>query len=155
MNTETGLLCGQDGQEPHCQAEAFQLTKAYYAAQANASALAESLEANLWYSLTGWRGTGLIGGGEALPVYEALRFSASQLLGATFVRQVDIYAGVKGYEFARDGKSLWFLWSLDGEEYPIQLFTQPSAVHDVFGAALPAAQELSITAMPIYIEWRR
>ncbi|MBN1147253.1 MAG: hypothetical protein JXA78_08355 [Anaerolineales bacterium] len=153
MSTETGLLCGRDGRESYCQAEAFQLTKASYAAQSNASALAEGLQANIWYSLSGWRGTDLIEAGQALPVYEALRFSASQLNGAAFVRPVDIYAGVMGYEFARDGKRLWVLWSLDGQEHDIQLFTQPVAVYDVFGAELPAVQELAVTAAPVTIEW--
>ena len=121
--------------------------------EAQSDPLAEGLQANIWYSLTGWRGTTLIGEAGALPVYEALRFSASQLDGASFVRPVDIYAGVKGYEFAKDGKRLWVLWSLDGEAHTIQLFTQPAAVYDVFGAALPADQELNVTAAPVYVEW--
>ena len=95
----------------------------------------------------------MIEAGEALPVYDALRFGASRLDGAAFVREVDIYAGVKGYGFARDGTRLWILWSLEGEARAVQLFTQPAAVYDVFGAMLPAAQELTVSAAPVYVEW--
>jgi hypothetical protein len=153
MSTETGLLCGRDGLESYCQAEAFQMTKAYYAAQANASALAEGLQANIWYSLSGWRGTAVVEKGEALPVYDALRFSASQLDAASYVRPVDIYTGVKGYEFTKDGVRMWILWSSDGKPRAIQLFTQPEKVYDVFGVELPVEQELSVSETPIYIEW--
>ena len=82
-----------------------------------------------------------------------IRFSASQLVGASFTHLVDIYIGVKGYEFEKNGERIWILWSLDGKTHTIQLFTQPEAVYDVFGAELLAGEELNVSAAPVYIEW--
>jgi len=156
MNTETGLLCGIDGTEPECLTEEFQLSKAYYAAQANASALAEGLQANIWYSLGGWRGSGIRGdNNERLPVYKAYRFSAEKLWNATYVRPVDTYAGLLGYEFEIDHSPFWIIWANDGQEHTIQLFTAPKAIYDVFGVSKQATQELTISSAPVYIEWNR
>jgi hypothetical protein len=90
---------------------------------------------------------------EPLPVYDAYQFSANQMAGAKFSQHVTIYEGVRGYEFYRSGTRMWFLWSADGQEHTIQLFTTPSAVYDVFGIALPAEGSLTVSLKPVYIEW--
>ena len=66
MNTETAIVCGgfndPPGQPP-CESEptsAFEQTKAYYVAQVYAAAIAEGLRANIWYSVSGWRNSGLL-----------------------------------------------------------------------------------------------
>jgi hypothetical protein len=154
MNTESGLLCGRDGKEPACLADEFQFTKAYYAAQANATAMALGLRANVWYSLTGWRGTALVDNSlQPYPAYNSLSFSATKLHGSMYNGEIDQYPGVKGYEFERDGTRIWFLWSLDGEEHSVQFSTAPSAVFDVFGMPVNTTQEFMVTRAPVYIEW--
>ena len=154
MNTESGLLCGRDGKEPACLADEFQITKAYYAAQANATAMALGLRANVWYSITGWRGTALVDKSlQPYPAYNSLSFSATKLHESTYYGEIDQYPGVKGYEFERDGTRIWFLWSLDGEEHSVQLSTAPSAVFDVFGLPVNTTQEFMVTRAPVYIEW--
>lgn len=154
LNTEAGLLCGRSGEEPQCRSEPYQLAKAYYAAQMNASALSEGLQASVWYSMKGWRGTNLVDEAlKPLPVYEAFRFSASTLQGAEFSREVTIYQGVKGYEFIRDGARIWVLWSPNGTERLIQLFTYPRAVYNPFGIHQSPRRELTISAAPLYIKW--
>lgn len=153
VNTEAGLLCGRSGEEVECQTQEFQLTKAYYVAQSNASAAAEGLRGNLWYSLFGWRGTALLNGQEVLPAYEAFRFSSKMINGAAFVRVVDEFPGVRGYEFLLDERHVWILWSLDGAEHAIQLPQMPGEVFDVFGVPLEPAQELKILPAPVYLRF--
>lgn len=155
VNSEVALLCGRDGQEAVCQADDFQNAKANYAAQSNASALAEGLRANIWFSALGWRASGLMSADlEPYPIYAALKFSAAQLEGARFSKALTAYPGVKGYEFVRpDGDRLWFLWALDGEEHQLDLESLPAAVYDVFGSPIDSNQQQVLGAAPIYIEW--
>jgi hypothetical protein len=156
MNTEAALLCGRDGTEPECQADDFRYTKAYFLAQAYASAIAEHLMANIWYSLTGWRATGLVDSALAPnEAYRAYQASVAQLNGAGYVGALSDYPGVRGHVFEKSGSTLWVVWSLDGDEHKIQLDALPAAVFDVFGAPLEVAQELAVTVAPIYIEFSR
>jgi hypothetical protein len=152
MNTESALLCIFNDQQ--CQSEDFTNTKSYYVAEVYASALAEAFQANIWYSLTGWRGSGLVDDKfQPLPGYDAFRFSASMLKEAVFSREIDQFSGVKGYEFSRKQDHFWILWSLDGEEHAIQLSENPSAIYDVNGKPLPVSRDLNLTVAPLYIEW--
>lgn len=154
MNTEVALLCGRDGTEAECRTQDFALTKAYYVAEANAAALAQGLYANIWYNLTGWRASGLVDKSlKPYPVYDADKFSAAQLKGAAFVSNVTDFQGVKGYEFSQEGKRMWLLWSLDGNDHTIQLPSVPTSIHDVFGAALPSQKSITVTLAPVYLEW--
>ena len=127
MNTEGSLLCGKDGKEPECQSESFYLTKAYYVAKSNASAIAEGLRANIWFSLTGWRGLGLINRElQPNPAYDAYRFSAEKLKKVTFEGELDHFPDVKGYEFSKGETRIWFIWSLNSDEHVIQLTNIPN-----------------------------
>jgi len=152
MNTESALLCISKDQQ--CQSEEFASTKSYYVAEVYASALAEALQANLWYSLTGWRDSGLVDDKfQPLPAYDAFRFSASMLQGAVFVGKIDQFPGVKGYEFSRKQQPFWILWSQDGADHTIQLSEAPTAVYDVIGKQVTVSRNLNLTVAPLYIEW--
>lgn len=154
VNTEAGLLCGRTGAEAMCQGTDFQRTKAAYVAMTNAAALAEGLSGSVWYSLKGWRGTALVGPRhEPYPAYESFRQSAMRLSGAVFSRQITEYPGVWGYEFTREGQRMWLLATQDGQTRVIQLPAAPASVFDALGNALPPLVELTIGAMPVYIEW--
>ncbi len=154
LNTEVALLCGRDGKEAICHSEDFDQTKAYYVTEANAAALAQGLHANVWYSLTGWRASGLVDGSlKPNLAYNADKFSATILKDAAFVADLTGYPGVKGYEFNRDGKQIWLLWSLDGDSHNISLPSLPSHVYDAFGEALSTQKNLTITLAPLYLEW--
>jgi hypothetical protein len=153
INTESGLVCGRDGSEPACRTPEFEQTKANYIAMANVSALAESLRGNLWYSLTGWRGTALVDQNlSPLPAYQAFKTSAAQILNARFIREITDYPGLRGFELEREGQRIWFLGSVDGQPHTITLPEQPVAILDVLGAPLPATTELTVTAAPVYIQ---
>jgi hypothetical protein len=154
MNTESGLVCGRDGLEPECQDEEFNQTKANYVAQVNIASLAEGLRANIWYSLTGWRGSGLVDVNmNPYPAYEAYRFSATQLLNAAFIRKVTEFEGIFGYELSRNGKNIWVLWTLYGKKTKIHLPFMPTVIYDVFGKRAPVSQDGVVTNSPLYIEW--
>ena len=154
MNTEVAILCGSTGNESACQTEEFARTKANYLAQANAAAQADGLRTNMWFSLTGWRASGLVKGNlEPLPAYQAYQTSVIRLTKAVFSNGLTAFPQVKGYEFVREGTVIWVLWSLDGEPHLVQLPSQPNAIYDVFGQLLPPDQNLTITLDPVYIEW--
>jgi hypothetical protein len=157
INTEMAMLCGRDGSEPTCVTEAHELTKSYYLMQANAAAVAEGLDGNLWYSLTGWRGSGLASYGELIPnqTYTALQVSTAMLKGAKFVGELTGAAGVAGYAFDRDDRRLWVVWARDGKEHLIRLPEAPAAALDPFGAPQQAGVEITVGLQPIYLEWPR
>jgi hypothetical protein len=157
LNTELAVLCGRDGREDYCQGEDFINTKAYYITQSNAAALAEGLRANIWYNLTGWRGSGLLDS-KAQPnaAFLAYQFAASQLDRAVYDGNVDNFEGVKGYKFTLDGRSFWLVWSLDGKEHPVSLPEKPAAVLDVFGKPadiVSSDNKLKVSIAPVYVQW--
>jgi hypothetical protein len=165
MNTETAVICGlyndPPGQPP-CDSEptsAFEQTKAYYAAQVYAAAIAEGLRANIWYSALGWCNSGLLtSSGAPRPAYYAYQFSRSELMNASFVGNigsVDIggVTGIKGYKFNRGDRTIWLLWSLDGSEHNIPFSMPPRGIFDLFGNYLPTGNALQVTLAPVYIEW--
>lgn len=155
LNTEAAVLCGRDGRELGCQQDDFNYTKSNYVTSSNVAASALGLRANMWYSLTGWRGSGLVQNPQLQPwpAYEAYRFNANQLLDAQYVRELDEYDGVMGYEFEKEGAILWVLWSLDGEDHTIVLPQNPTAVYDVYCAPLAFGNSLLITLSPVYVMW--
>ena len=155
VNTETALLCGRSGEEPPCQADDFANTKAYYLAQSYVTALAEGLRANVWYSLFGWRASGLLNPGNQspLPAFEAYRFSAQKLGSARFLRQLQDYPGVMGYEFEREGQRIWVLWSLDGASHSINLPGVPLAAWDALGNSVSSAASMNVDLNPLYLKW--
>lgn len=154
INTENAILCGRDGKEDICQAEDFALTKAYYLVQAFAAARAEGLRANIWYSVRGWRGSGLVNTDmQPNMAFRAFKFSAEQLEGAAYSGEVTLFPGIKGYEFNRDGVRTWLLWALDDQTHSVALPEMPAAIFDFVGTSLPLSQELQITLAPVYIQW--
>jgi hypothetical protein len=154
LNTELALLCGRDGSEPVCQSDGFNLTKAYYLAQSYTTAIAEHLQANIWYSLTGWRGSGLLDSSlQPNQAFMALQTSANILEGVEYIGPITAYPGVRGYAFVQDGVPVWVLWSLDGSNHVVQLDQVPSSVTGVFGEMMGTSQNLTITLAPVYIKF--
>lgn len=154
INTEAGLLCGRSGDEPICQSYEFNMTKAFYAALSNAAALQEGLLGNIWFNLTGWRGTGLIDDSEnALPAMSAMRYASIQLNGANFIRTIQEIPGLSGMEYYRDGKRIWLLWSQEGAGHRVRFEDQGVSIFDVRGNLLQGDPTLTITSAPVYIEW--
>jgi hypothetical protein len=148
MSTESALLCDICNSDP-----TFETTKAYYVAQVYASAMAQRLGANIWFSLFGWRNSGLLNPDlSPLPAYSAYKFARSQLGNSGFVSEITGYSGVKAYAFG-GGHLIWLMWSLDGNAHSITLPNTPSAAWDVLGNPLPLSASVTIDLMPVYFKW--
>ncbi len=164
MASENALLCGSDGTEPVCLTREFEETKAYYVAQTYTTALTEGGMANIWYALrVNWRGSGLLDNyGNPLPAYHAYGEARNRLMEATFTRELFEYGNVKGYEFHSPDRNIWVMWSqVEGADLSVlptsvALPTVPDAVYDVYGnPAYFNGTNLTVNAMPLYIEWER
>lgn len=154
-NTEAAVLCDQCTTNPGLVRD-YEATKAYYVAQAYSAALSEGLRANLWYSIYGWRSSGLLNAdGTPKPAMRAFVFARQKLGHAQFVREVNELAGVRGYEFTNDGRTLWVVWSADGRGHSVTLPRgAPVALHDALGDRETAAgATVTVTIKPLYIEW--
>lgn len=154
LNTEGALLCGERGDEALCRTQAFEATKAAYVAQSLAAAQTEGLRANIWFTLTGWRASGLAGRNlQPRPAFAAYQFSAGLLAEAAPRGPVEGLPGVTGYQFDQAGRTIWLLWSLDGQDHAVELPSTPHEVYDLYGTPLPASQTLTVTLAPIYLVW--
>lgn len=154
INTESALLCNPDSGIT-CD-ETFQTTKVHYLPQAYVVAIAEGLEANLWYSLLGWRNSELLDSElNPRPAYYAFQFARTQMHDAKFVQEISSYPGLRVYELDRGDRLIWVVWSLDGGDHEVVLPSLPSAVYDSFGAAVPVANPLTVSFAdgPLYLEW--
>ena len=149
MNTETALLCDTCSND-----STFEAAKAYYLAQANAAAIAQGLQANIWFSVLGWRNSGLLNTDlTPRPAYTAFQFGRSELQNASWMRDITEYAGVKGYEVQRGNRRIWFLWSLDGGTHTVNLPAAPSAAWDSLGSAVTPSAAMDASLNPLYLEW--
>jgi hypothetical protein len=159
--TEAALKCGQTGDEPFCQTDTLENTKAYYVAQNYALSRVEGIPLNIWYSLSStWANTALLDrSNNPKPAYYAYKVVREKLDGATFNRNITEYANVKGYEFLSHGKRIWFVWSIaedaNKNSLPVNITlpTTPSAIWDVFGNAVTPSASLTVEVKPLYIEW--
>lgn len=147
MNTENGLLCDDYQDNP-----TFEFTKAYYVTYAYVSAFVEGLQANIWYHVYGWRGSALFDSDDQpLPAFFAFRFGIQELNQAVFQREVKDFEGIRVYEFFRDDRIIWVIWSGDGQTHSmIPLPGVPVAIYDPFGEPVGALTEIDI--VPLYIE---
>lgn len=160
VNSEGALLCGGAADPPGmgvCNGEPssqFELTKAYYLVQAYASALAEGLESNTWYSLLGWRNSGLLNQDfSPRPAFNTYTFALQQLQNTSFVQEIHAYPGVRVLAFSRGAGAVWVIWSKDGSAHVITLPGQPSAIFDSAGNPLGGGATVVSNLEPYYIEW--
>ncbi len=149
INTEFALLCD------NCSGVAnYENLKAAYLAQGYIVALAKGYAGNLWYSMMGWRSSGLLNSNlEPLPAYYAFRFARQQLGEAQYVQKLSL-DGLDGYEFKRNTTTIWVLWAKDLQTHPISLPETPDAIFDISGNAQPIdGVNLSVAAAPWYVVW--
>jgi len=152
LNTEVGLICVSSPAQ--CASDEFELTKAYYTAQVNASALAEGLKANIWYSLAGWRDSGLVGPGRTPRLaFTAYGASTERLEGAAATGAFALEDGLMGYGYERQGTVGWVVWAVDDSAHMLALQQISSRIFDVFGVELETSNLVEIGVAPVYIEW--
>ena len=160
MNTEAALICGPNGAEPGmegCEATDdlfFEQTKARYVVQTYAASISDSLVANIWYDLYGWRNSGLLyTDSSPRPAYYAFEFARQELQNATFQQKITSYPNILAYEFLVNNRLVWVVWSLDGATHTISLPGTPLAAYDFMGNPLTPSSTINITLDPVYLEW--
>jgi hypothetical protein len=147
-NTEEALLC-----DSNC-GTVFEQTKADYIAEAYPLAIADGLTANVWYSLSGWRNSGLLdSGNQPLPAYFAYKFSSQELHDAYYKRNVTEFPGLSGAEFDHGGGRVWVLWSSDGGSHLASLPSMPAAIYMVNGTPISPTMSLTVGIEPRYVAW--
>lgn len=146
LATEVALLCW-DG----CDSN-YEITKAYDLVESYTTGMVLGLKATVWYDLFGyWRNSGLLfEGGQPRPAYQAYQFMSKELNGSTYSREVS-NSGVRGYAFQNGSRSIWVLWSINGNSNSFNLPSLPTAVYDVFGKQLAASQTINVST-PVYVE---
>jgi hypothetical protein len=150
MNTELAILCDSCSNDP-----TFEATKANYVAQAYAAAIANGLRANLWYSLFGWRNSGLLNPDLSPRLgYTAFQFSRAELIDSVFLRDITEFSGVKGFELNRGDRRVWVLWSLNGTSYLVTPSQAPIKACTVQGVCTAnPSLPIPVTLEPIYLEF--
>lgn len=154
MNTEMSLVCGRTGSEPQCLKAEFTDTKAAYVVQSYITSLIQGLRAAIWYTLSGWRGSGLLD--EKLQpnmAYATYRFAAQQLQGITEIYELKTASGLRGYELRKRDARLWVIWSVDGAQHDLSLDSSPQAYFDYSGKQYTGGMTVLIGPMPIYLIW--
>jgi hypothetical protein len=143
MNTESALLC--DG---ICGTD-FETAKANYVVHAYALAASQNLEANLWYNMLGWRGSGLLDR-NLVPrdAYRSFKFAAEKIGGATFSAKI-VDNNLDGYEFRKGNRRILVLWSKNSGTYPFSPNSTPVNIFDAFGNQKVNTE---IGPNPVYIE---
>lgn len=154
LNTEMALLCGRSGREARCRTQTFIDTKSAYVVQSYLASLSQGLTASIWYSLGGWRGSGLLDGRrQPNTAYVAYQVMTQQFAGATSLQELSLGAGVRGYELSKADGKLWVLWTPNGAQRTLKLPGTPRAIADIYGQAIQGDGSVRANAMPIYVQW--
>jgi hypothetical protein len=127
--------------------------KTDYVVMSYASAIAEGLAGNVWFTLDkSWRRSALtLDNGSPTTALIAYNFASMQFDGATFWGNVAEFEGVNGYRFRRDGLEFWVVWSSDGLSRAVDLGELPTAIYNSVGTSLQQAQVLELTGSPVYL----
>ena len=155
MNTESAILC--DDPPGTCSTN-YETTKAYYVAQVYAAAIQQGLRANVWYSVLGWRNSGLLNADlTPRPAYNAYAFARDELRDAVSLGSLtsgDVgSSNIRGYKFNRGDRKVWVMWSKNDTPQTATFAGTPLAVYDVYGASSTPGTSLNVTLMPMYVEW--
>lgn len=167
MSTEMALICGDYDDPPGlagCESDwdsPYESTKASYVAQTYAAAIAEGVDAGIWYRVDGWRNSGLLYEDlSARPAFLAMQFAYDVFSGSDFdgkitSTDVDGLGNVFGYKFSRGERRIWIIWSLDEQPRQLSPPGEPLAMWNVLGEQIEIgnAGELNLSLEPVYIEW--
>ena len=135
--------------------EDFYQAQADYVAWLFVKDWAAGLKGVMWYSAlySGWRYVSLLDlNGEPRPAYYAFDFLTSKLKGASYVRQVADYSGVRIYEFTTGTKRIWVAWTPDEQYRTITLPAETWGVQDKYGNIISMVNNQITVKSPIYID---
>jgi hypothetical protein len=118
--------------------------------------LAEGVVGTVWYQFEGpgWRYGGLLDGGQSpKPAYDALKFITVELDSADYIGRVDQSVNIVGYKFRSDLKTIWVLWSPNGNSYPVTLPGNFKRVLEKDGSERIIINNQTEVSSPIYVEF--
>jgi hypothetical protein len=150
FNTETSLICVNN-----CD-DSYENTKAAYVAVDYVSAIVDKINVRIWYDVFGsWRNSGLLYNlNDPRPAYYAFKTASTELGYANYVRELTgLPAGVKGYEFTRTNRTVWFLWATSLNSYQVTFNSVPTNAFDTVGQPLTPALTMTVDNNPRYFEW--
>ncbi len=155
LNTETSLVCVDDPNNPYKCKDGYENTKAAYVAVDYVSAIVNKINVRIWYTVFGeWRYSGLMYDvNTPRPAYYAYKTASTELAFATYVRQLTQFPGVKGYEFTRGSRTVWFLWANSLNTYPVSFSRAPANAYDTLGQPLTPNTNMTVDYNPKYFEW--
>jgi hypothetical protein len=158
FNTESSLVCLSPCPKPNIYYADYENTKAAYVAVNYVSAITNNISVRIWYSaVTAWRSSGLVSNYlKPLPAYFAFKTAATELRNAKYVKDLasQLPTGVKGSEFTRGGRTIWFLWgTTPNSPIPVYFNRAPDSVFDTVGQSISPTQMMPVDTNPRYFEW--
>jgi hypothetical protein len=130
----------------------FQEEKANYVVYLYTRNKALGITGTTWYLLEspGWRNSGLLQDPDR--AFVAYKFMTDKLNGNQFKNQLNLGAGIVGFEFENIHK-LWVLFSLDGTTQSISVPAGFYAAQDLYGNPVIPANGKITFSRPVYIEF--
>ncbi|MCU0489924.1 MAG: hypothetical protein MUE67_13375, partial [Anaerolineales bacterium] len=152
--TEIAMVC--QSQYVTCGDDKHQKTKAYYAVEAYAAAIAEGIVGSIWYhQYNVWNETGLMGINDTpiFDAYHAVKFAGHKIgasNGGKNVSQGDFFI----YELNTSNGRVWVVWSKDAANHDLTFSgSLPKAAFDTFGGVLSVKSTMVVGVAPVYLEW--
>jgi hypothetical protein len=152
--TEIALVC--QSQHVTCGDDKHQKTKAYYAVEAYAAAIADGIIGSIWFHQYNiWNETGLMGINDTpiYDVYYAVKFAGYKIGTSNGGKNVSQGAFII-YELNTSNGRIWIAWSKDNTNHDLTFSgSLPKAAYDTFGNPLAVASTMVIGVAPVYLEW--
>jgi len=158
-HTEGALLCPEynptDCDPPGSD---FEEAQADYVVWLFVRNWANDVDVTVWYEFQGpgWRNGGLLDGSQTpKPAYNALKFLTQEIGSARYIGRVLENTAVDGYEFLRNDKKVWVMWSPDEINHTVSLPASTLGAYDKYGAAIPITSNQITVNSPVYVELPR
>lgn len=136
---------------------AFEAVKADYVVYLFTRNMARGIYATTWHHLDnyGWRRSGFLDwNNQPLPAFDAFETLTTNLYGASYVKDLNLGAGIIGFEFTGNTR-YWVLFSDDGLTKQINISQLPTWFHtaiDLFGENINIQGTTISFNRPIYIK---
>jgi hypothetical protein len=115
--------------------------------------------ATIWYDFEGqgWLYGGLVGedSNNPKPAYKAYKFMIQKLKDMAYTGPVAMHEGIQGYAFKDGNRETWVLWSIDEEDYTIDIPEDVTAIFDKFGDEISMQETTMMISSPVYMEFIR
>jgi hypothetical protein len=158
IHSEGSLICPEhNSTQCNPPGEDFFEIQADYIVRLYVRNWANGINGTIWYKFEGpgWRYGGLLNEDQVpKPAYYALQFLTRKLSGAVYSGQTKSIDQVRIYEFIKEDKRIWVLWSADEKQYMMTLNQAPKIVFDKYGNQLSFSHTNEILVnSPMYLEF--